>query len=280
MAAWATRIVLLAGLAALAACVPPPPPLAPGDVAPDAPPAAPPPSAQPPAAQPPAAQPPGAPAAAIAPVPASDRAAALAAAGLPATAAGSAVDAPLRLDIPDNVLFDTASDQPLPGAAAVLARLAAAQHQAGGMLTVLGHTDAVGSDSYNLGLSARRAHTVIARLTADGVPPEALSAVAIGRRQPVASNATPDGRARNRRVEFLLGDSLAANLAAVQASGQGDVAVLRPDAQGDGLVEAERISLPDPLPAARLRHPAAEPPVHIRQPDRVTRAPLTQTPTF
>lgn len=267
MAAWPARIALLAGLAALAACVPGPPPLAPGYA--------------PPLVAAPAAPP--ATSAAAAPVPPSaapDRQSALAAAGFDASPAGSVADAPLRLDIPDGVLFDTASDQPLPGGAAVLARLAAAQHQAGGVLTVLGHTDAVGSDSYNLGLSARRAEGVIARLAADGVPPDALSAVAIGRRQPVASNATPEGRARNRRVEFLLGDTLDANVAAVRASGEGDVAVLRPDPQGGSLVEAERITLPEPLSAARLRHPAAEPPIHIRQPEPVTRAPLTQTPTF
>ncbi len=269
MAAWSARIALLSGLAALAACVPASPPLlAPGY--------APPPAAQPSAGPPNDA----ASTAAIAPAPTLDRASALAAAGLPATPAGSAADAPLRLEIPDGVLFDTASDQPLPGAAAVLARLATAQRQAGGALTVLGHTDAVGSDSYNLGLSACRAQSVIAQLTADGIQASALSAVAIGRRQPVASNATPQGRARNRRVEFLFGSSLSANLAAVQASGQGDVAVLRPDAQGSGLVEADHIRLPDPLPAARLRQPAAEPPIHIRRPEPVTRAPLTQTPAF
>ena len=267
MAAWSARIALLSGLAALAACVPEPPPLAPG-------------YAPPPAAEPSAPRNADVTPATIAPAPPPDRASALAAAGLPATLAEGAADAPLRLEIPDGVLFDTASDQPLPGAAAVLARLAAAQHQAGGALTVLGHTDAVGSDSYNLGLSARRAQTVIAQLAADGVQPAVLSGVAIGRRQPIASNATPEGRARNRRVEFLLGDSLAANLAVVQASGQGDVAVLRPDAQGSGLVEADHIRLPDPLPAARPRQPAAEPPIHIRQPEPVTRAPLTQTPAF
>ncbi len=263
MAAWPSRIALLAGLALLAACVPGPPPLAPGF---------PPPPAAPQPAAPPNITP------VATPVP--DRADALAAAGLPGTPAGAAPDAPLRLDIPDGVLFDTASDQPLPGGGAVLARLAAAQRQAGGILTVLGHTDAVGSDSYNLDLSARRARTVIAQLTADGVPPSALSAVAIGRRQPLASNATEAGRARNRRVEFLLGDTLAANLAAVQASGQGEVAVLRPDPQGRSLVEADHIRLPEALPVARPRRPAAEPAIHVRRPEPVTRAPLTQTPTF
>lgn len=266
MAAWLARMTLLAGLAALAACVPgPPPPIASGDAPPSA-------------TEPVDARPAAAPSSAIAP--ALDRRSALAAAGLPASPTGNAADDPLRLDIPDGVLFDTASDQPLPGAAAVLARLATVQRQSGGALTVLGHTDAIGSDSYNLGLSARRARSVITQLTADGVPPALLSAVAIGRRQPIASNATPDGRARNRRVEFLLGDTLGANLAAVQASGQGEVAVLRPDAQGLGLVEAERITLPEPLPTPRLRHPAEEPRIHIRQPEPVTRAPLTQTPTF
>ena len=83
-------------------------------------------------------------------------------------------------------------------------------------LTVLGHTDAIGTDAYNIALSRRRAESVMAALAARGVNPAQLSEVAIGKRQPIAPNDTAAGRALNRRVEFLISPALSANLAAVQ----------------------------------------------------------------
>ena len=83
-------------------------------------------------------------------------------------------------------------------------------------LTVLGHTDAVGTEVYNVDLSARRAANVMRELVRRGVNPVQLSEVAIGKRQPIASNDTAQGRARNRRVEFLVSSGIDANLAAVQ----------------------------------------------------------------
>ncbi|HEY1412485.1 MAG TPA: OmpA family protein, partial [Rhodopila sp.] len=56
------------------------------------------------------------------------------------------------------------------------------------------------------------AATVLHALVTRGMDPNRLTAVAIGKRQPVADNATPEGRARNRRVEFLISKCLAANL--------------------------------------------------------------------
>ena len=82
-------------------------------------------------------------------------------------------------------------------------------------LTVLGHTDAVGTDAYNIDLSKRRAVAVLRGLAMRGLDPRRLSAVAIGKRQPVADNGTAAGRARNRRVEFLMSRCLKANLAVV-----------------------------------------------------------------
>lgn len=70
-------------------------------------------------------------------------------------------------------------------------------------LTILGHTDAVGSDEYNIGLSSRRAANVMAALIKKGVRPDQLSTIAIGKAQPIAPNWTEEGRARNRRVEFM-----------------------------------------------------------------------------
>lgn len=64
-----------------------------------------------------------------------------------------------------------------------------------------GHTDNAGEDAYNLALSERRAHAVVAWLTRNGVAASRLNAVGRGETAPVADNATADGRALNRRVE-------------------------------------------------------------------------------
>ncbi len=65
-----------------------------------------------------------------------------------------------------------------------------------------GHTDADGSDAYNLKLSDRRAKAVQDYLVKKGVPAAQLTAKGYGETQPVADNATPEGKAKNRRVEL------------------------------------------------------------------------------
>ena len=70
-------------------------------------------------------------------------------------------------------------------------------------LNIVGHTDNVGSDAYNLDLSQRRAASVVAALVRDyHVDPQRLTAVGDGAGHPVAANDTEDGRAKNRRVEL------------------------------------------------------------------------------
>ncbi|OQW55910.1 MAG: hypothetical protein A4S17_01125 [Proteobacteria bacterium HN_bin10] len=69
---------------------------------------------------------------------------------------------------------------------------------------VIGHADAIGPDDYNLDLSARRARNVAAVLQSGGVASYRLLEEGRGERQPIASNATDDGRARNRRVEVFI----------------------------------------------------------------------------
>jgi len=69
-------------------------------------------------------------------------------------------------------------------------------------VTVEGHTDSVGTDAYNQKLSERRAAAVVKYLESVGVPAGKLTSVGYGESDPVATNDTPEGRAKNRRVEF------------------------------------------------------------------------------
>lgn len=69
---------------------------------------------------------------------------------------------------------------------------------------IVGHADAIGSDDYNQTLSERRAQSVGARLMDFGIPYRRISASGRGEWEPIATNATEWGRARNRRVEIHL----------------------------------------------------------------------------
>ncbi|TES92712.1 MAG: hypothetical protein E3J87_04555 [Candidatus Cloacimonadota bacterium] len=70
------------------------------------------------------------------------------------------------------------------------------------IVEIAGHTDSVGSDSYNRGLSDRRANSVKNFLISRGVAYNRLQAMGYGESMPIASNATRDGRQMNRRIEF------------------------------------------------------------------------------
>ena len=69
---------------------------------------------------------------------------------------------------------------------------------------VVGHTDNIGSDSYNNALSVRRARAVANVLISDGVPSSRIRVSGRGRFEPVASNSSESGRAQNRRVEIII----------------------------------------------------------------------------
>ncbi len=71
-------------------------------------------------------------------------------------------------------------------------------------IRVVGHTDNTGTAAYNQQLSERRAASVAAVLRNAGVAPGRVSTAGRGMSEPVASNATPEGRARNRRVEIFI----------------------------------------------------------------------------
>jgi outer membrane protein OmpA-like peptidoglycan-associated protein len=71
-------------------------------------------------------------------------------------------------------------------------------------IDVYGHTDSDGSEMYNQGLSERRAASVAAYLETRGVNSARIATRGFGETQPVASNATADGKAANRRVEIKI----------------------------------------------------------------------------
>ncbi len=70
------------------------------------------------------------------------------------------------------------------------------------MLEIVGHTDSTGPEAYNLGLSERRAQSAANYLEGKGVSMSRITVKGMGESAPVASNATREGRAMNRRVEI------------------------------------------------------------------------------
>ncbi|MCU1234301.1 MAG: OmpA/MotB domain protein [Candidatus Solibacter sp.] len=116
-----------------------------------------------------------------------------------------------------DVLFDFNKYTLKPGAREKLAKVAGILLAYPGLkIQVEGHTDSVGTEEYNLKLSEARANSVRDYLTAQNVPAPGVSAVGLGKADPVASNDTAAGRQRNRRVELVvsgepigLGDSMA-----------------------------------------------------------------------
>ena len=72
-------------------------------------------------------------------------------------------------------------------------------------ITIVGHTDSIGSNAYNFKLSRRRAESVKAKLLEFGLTEDRIIGIeAMGEEQPIATNETKEGRAQNRRVEFKL----------------------------------------------------------------------------
>ena len=69
---------------------------------------------------------------------------------------------------------------------------------------IAGHTDNVGDPDNNLDLSRRRAQAVVDYLVKEGIPASKLSAAGYGETRPVATNETAEGKARNRRIEFVV----------------------------------------------------------------------------
>jgi outer membrane protein OmpA-like peptidoglycan-associated protein len=102
----------------------------------------------------------------------------------------------------DDVLFDFDRATIRPDAAPILEPLLEMLQADPAMrIDIEGHTDWIGSDAYNQGLSERRARAVVNWLVSRGIARERISAVGRGEAEPVAANETASGRQLNRRVE-------------------------------------------------------------------------------
>jgi len=109
------------------------------------------------------------------------------------------------LNMPSNITFATDQDMvstqfypTLDSVALVL------QKYNRTLVDVYGHTDSTGSDAHNLDLSQRRALSVANYLNGHGIDGRRFSVIGYGKTRPIADNATPAGRALNRRVEIQL----------------------------------------------------------------------------
>lgn len=111
----------------------------------------------------------------------------------------------LRLIMPGNITFQTGSAQIRGNFYDVLDSVSLVLKEfKDTSILVAGHTDSVGNDNYNQGLSERRAYSVKNYLSSAGIPSGRVQAVGFGERHPVGSNSTDTGREQNRRVELEL----------------------------------------------------------------------------
>lgn len=126
--------------------------------------------------------------------------------------AGSGIDvsetdngSAILVNLPDGVTFATDSSAISPTFRATLDQIAQSLcDYPNSLIDVYGHTDSTGSDQYNQALSERRAKAVSDYLTSRGVAAARVRWQGFGETQPIASNDTLDGRAKNRRVEIKI----------------------------------------------------------------------------
>jgi len=117
-------------------------------------------------------------------------------------------DNQLKLNIPSDISFDRNSATLKPELRSVLDTFAQGltRNGSGMIVRIVGHTDSTGTDAINNPLSLQRAESVKNYLNDRGVPASRIETVGRGSREPIASNATAAGQAKNRRVEIFLRD--------------------------------------------------------------------------
>ncbi len=116
------------------------------------------------------------------------------------------IPAPIFVSLGADTTFEFDRSELRPAGRAALDDLVAKINQAERVdgIDIVGHTDAVGSEQYNQGLSERRAVSVKEFLVARGIDRNIITARGESFRQPIATNETPGGRAQNRRVEVTV----------------------------------------------------------------------------
>ncbi len=125
-------------------------------------------------------------------------------------AVSQTTDNRLKLDVPADAGFAVGRSAVSPTLAGVLEKFAGTlQQNPVTLVSIVGHTDNTGSDAVNNPLSVDRANSARDYLVARGVASTRFSTEGRGSREPVADNATADGRARNRRVEIYVAEPAA-----------------------------------------------------------------------
>jgi outer membrane protein OmpA-like peptidoglycan-associated protein len=111
----------------------------------------------------------------------------------------------VRVTMTSQTAFDTDRADIKPGFKSTMDKLSDVVIRYGKTtLTIVGHTDSVGSDQYNQELSERRAMSVARYFESKDVNPLRLATLGKGEREPAASNNTESGRQANRRVEIYV----------------------------------------------------------------------------
>jgi len=109
----------------------------------------------------------------------------------------------IAVNLTNDILFDFNSSSLRPESQQTLADLASNfRNYPDEQVTIEGHTDSVGTPSYNQTLSEQRASAVSSYLSTEGVPSARITSIGYGETRPKASNDTPEGRQLNRRVEI------------------------------------------------------------------------------
>ncbi len=110
----------------------------------------------------------------------------------------------LMVTMPGDINFRTGSAEINPANYQALSVIAQTVKDNRGSMVVVGHTDNTGSLELNQSLSLARANSVASYMYAQGVPFGGVNIQGMAFHQPIASNSTPEGRAKNRRVEIIL----------------------------------------------------------------------------
>lgn len=137
---------------------------------------------------------------------AADTSNSLTAAAVPVAAVAAAEAAPVEtaaFSLSSGATFELGgSTLSSEGKAEIAALIAKFEGKTADSVVIEGHTDDSGDASFNQQLSEKRAEAVKAELVAQGAKAEKISTVGYGEDKPIADNATPEGRAQNRRVEI------------------------------------------------------------------------------